>query len=118
MSNKKIPLWVFLHIYNKAQHECYIEYMRGAKELYKWLAFTDTENPGIDFPSIPEDLRVPSALQGYESQALAQVIIQYSFPSMSKGNMETYTELLSTVENTITLEYIRVADLCWSIENE
>lgn len=34
----RTPLYVFLHIYYKAQHECYIDYMHGAKLLYQWLS--------------------------------------------------------------------------------
>ena len=105
--NKPIPFHVFLEIYNKANHECYIEYMRGAKALYKWLAFTD--HAGIEFPPVSFDsknkhrIKVPSALQGYESQELAKIVLENSFPQ-DRHNIE----LLNLIHDMITLTYIDI----------
>ena len=34
---KPFPLSTFLILYHKANHECYIDYMEGAKALHSWL---------------------------------------------------------------------------------
>ena len=101
--DKPIPFHVFLEIYNKANHECYIEYMRGAKALYKWLAFTD--NAGIEFSPVSFDSKnkIPSALQGYESQELAKIVLENSFPQ-ERHNIE----LLNLIHDMITLTYIDI----------
>lgn len=97
-SNKSIPLWVFLYMYEKAEHECYIEYMRGAKALYRWLASED----GIAFPIVSvENIKIPSSLQGYSSQELAKIILENSF-SPEVINVE----LLCSIHDVITFSLI------------
>jgi len=93
----KTPLWVFLYLYEKSERECYIEYMRGAKALYKFIS-------PIAFPdySARELEKVPTGLQGYTSQELARAIYDISF----KGQYVN-TEILNGIQDTITLCYIK-----------
>ena len=50
------PLWVFLHLYNKASHECYISYMEGAKLLADYLAPIEIPIYFKDRPQLPDVL--------------------------------------------------------------
>jgi len=95
-NTNNFPLWVFLYMYQKANHECYIEYMRGAKALANWLG-------ELDFPSYEEkELNsIPSLLQGYESNQLARILYETYF--QKEEFKAPNTEILHLLENTITL---------------
>jgi len=60
------PLSVFIHIYIKAEHECYINYMEGA------IALADYLSP-IAIPLMPDIIvHTPRMLCSYELTELAQ----------------------------------------------
>ena len=63
-------LATFLLIYSRAEHECYVDYMQGAKDLAEWLA--PIEYP--DFAFIDDRYKVPSLLKGYSSIQIAEII--------------------------------------------
>lgn len=59
------PLATYLYIYNYAQYECYIDYMKGAKALAKYLAPIDIK--GID-------IIIPDLLVSYDLQEIAKLL--------------------------------------------
>lgn len=68
--NTLIPLEIFIRLYNKAGMYGYIDYMQGAKELYKFLS--PIEIPSIQIPK----LKVPRLFHGYEVSALTNIIVE------------------------------------------
>lgn len=67
------PLSLFLTIYSKANHECYINHMEGARALKEWLGQIDL--PIERYPEILNtNFYVPRLLAGYESQQIAIVL--------------------------------------------
>lgn len=66
------PLSTFLLLYSKSQHDCYIEYMEGARALYAFLS--PVEYPEEYLRAIDENYTVPSLLKGYESSQLATIV--------------------------------------------
>jgi len=60
------PLWVYLYIYTKADRECYLNYMEGAKALARWLG-------KIEVPADTSDIEIPSLLCNYETQELEAI---------------------------------------------
>ncbi len=78
LSKTPSPLWLFLTIYSKAQHECYINYNEGAKVLYSWLTSDGTIPLDYQIDKYPEiantSFKVPALLQGYESSELSKIL--------------------------------------------
>lgn len=70
LSRTSFPLSLYLTIYTKANHECYINYMEGAKALKVWLG--KIELPAERYPEILNtNFKVPSLLTGgYEGNEL------------------------------------------------
>lgn len=67
------PLWVYLYIYTRASGICYMNYMEGAKLLYKYLS--PIELPIDKFAAIEDEhCPVPTLLSGYDSWELAKII--------------------------------------------
>ena len=63
------PLWALLVIYEKANHECYINYMEGFKALVNWLspiAYPNHRGSGYYATS--------NILRSYESRELARIL--------------------------------------------
>lgn len=94
------PLAAFLLLYTKAHEECYIEYMEGARILYKWLGPID----------IPPDMwnnkvRAPKLLRSYETRELAKILADDLFAAniteqcIIKTLMQEYLNGFRTVTN-------------------
>ena len=98
--NTPSPLSLFLSIYSKAEHECYINYMEGAKILAAWLG-----NITLPVDTYPEILNpnfsVPSLLYGYESQQLAAII---SGDSYGKKYIQTHNAIYFVMSREIICE--------------
>lgn len=58
------PLKTYLTIYNKAQHECYINYMEGAKILAEWLGPLE----------LVKYSKIPRIHRSYETQELGKIL--------------------------------------------
>lgn len=74
------PLSLFLVIYSKASHECYIDYMHGAKALLAWLTVGDMDLDYQEdkYPQINDtSFKVPVLLRGYASNELATFLEPY-----------------------------------------
>ena len=67
------PLWVYLEIVNKANTECYINYMQGARDLFNWLAPID-----FQLALYPEALdpavKTPELLGSYYMNELVKIL--------------------------------------------
>jgi hypothetical protein len=63
------PLAALLHLYKGANHECYINYMEGAKRLAAWLAPIEVTLA---------TRTIPTMLRTYELNALAKVLLPYT----------------------------------------
>ena len=61
------PLWVFLYLYEKANRECYIDRMEGARSLASYLS-------PIEIPTFPDTCKVPDILGNYETQELEKIL--------------------------------------------
>jgi len=83
------PLWVFLYIYHKAQYNCYIEGMAGARDLAKYLA-------PITIPAEYDTLATPHLLVNYETQELAKVLA----PVLTYNDMKSYLHTHSAIVYT------------------
>jgi len=66
------PLSLFLAIYNKAEHDCYIDYMEGAKALHSWLTLQGTVP--LELGVIDLYLKVPKLLTSYSLQELTKIL--------------------------------------------
>jgi len=72
--NTSSPLSLYLTIYSKATHECYINHMEGAKILKDWLGKIDL--PTERYPKILNPgFKVPRLLEGHESYELAKILV-------------------------------------------
>ena len=74
--DKSLPyLSLYLAIYQKAESECYKNYMEGAKCLYTWLTSGDTiplvVPPILSLVPLP---KIPRLLYTYEMGELAKII--------------------------------------------
>ena len=58
----------FLHIYTASSHECYVDYMAGARALHKYLAPVFVPYTGNS---------VPQLLMNYELTELAKILCGY-----------------------------------------
>lgn len=84
-------LETFLRIYNKSGRECYIDYMAGAKALYKFLS-PITIPSDVIFNSTLTNIAV---LHSYEVSQLASVIVPapvYSKEEIEIGSRMSYEE--------------------------
>lgn len=63
------PLATFLYIYVHASHECYTDYMAGAKLLVKYLAPINIEKINTE---------IPDMLVSYDLQQIAKVLQPYT----------------------------------------
>lgn len=97
VSNNLSPtsLSTYLAIYNKAKNEgdCYINYMEGAKILYKYLS-------PIEIPVIPDNLLptyIPRLFHGYEVQQLAMILA----PREAHNDLHNWIAYFTIVEKTI-----------------
>lgn len=65
-------LAMFLAIYLKSKHECYIDYMEGASMLHRWL----TSDGAVPFDTCREPLvgNVPSLCMSYDMVKLAEIV--------------------------------------------
>ena len=78
------PLEAFLCIYNKSGTECYINYMKGAKELIDYLS--PIEIPEISYDLLPKGQ--PALFHYYEVQKLAG-LLDPTGKYASRDNQET-----------------------------
>lgn len=77
------PFSIFLSIYNKAGHDCFINYMEGAKAVYKWLS-------PIDIPDIPNHLlpkNIPGIVCNYTVEKISHLF--YPLSLVQKDGMDT-----------------------------
>lgn len=65
-----LPLSTFLAIYEKSQYDCYIEYMKGAIALHKWLT-SSGKYPLIMHPAEKKPHRL---LVSYELNELDKIV--------------------------------------------
>lgn len=63
------PLWALLVIYEKANHECYINYMEGFKALVHWLS-------PIAYPNHRDSdyYAASNILRSYESKEISRIL--------------------------------------------
>lgn len=73
------PLATFLCIYTHAHHECYINYIEGAKALARYLA-------PIDIQIV--NSAIPDMLASYELQELAKVLKPHTTIPLSINQIE------------------------------
>lgn len=73
------PLSTFLYIYAHAHHECYINYMEGAKALAKYLAPIAIEET---------DIIVPDILSSYDLHQVAVALIPHTTIPLSIYQIE------------------------------
>jgi len=66
------PLSLFLAIYSKASHDCYIDYMQGAKDLHAWLTLQGTVP--LDCISALPEFELPRHLITYELNELTKIV--------------------------------------------
>jgi len=65
----EFPLWALLVIYEKANHACYIDYMKGYRALASWLS------PIVASPDTDQSYKYKlDCIQGYESGELAKYL--------------------------------------------
>lgn len=76
-AKKPFALETFLAIYNKAEYECDIDYMKGAEALYLWL--TNDRELELTHSVTPLDLSrpVPNLLGSYYLLELAKIMSNY-----------------------------------------
>jgi len=72
-------LATFLYIYNYASHDCYINFMEGAKALAKYLA--PIKVVGID-------ITIPDILMSYDLQQIAIVLKPHTTIPLSTNQIE------------------------------
>lgn len=68
-------LKLFLDLYSKAERECNLNYMEGAKALHAWL--TSPEYPVLTFTVTRPVQTCPSILGSYKIGELAGIITDY-----------------------------------------
>ncbi|PHQ81753.1 MAG: hypothetical protein COB66_01390 [Coxiella sp. (in: Bacteria)] len=90
-SRHPTPLATFLLIYTKAEKECYIDYMEGARRLVKFLS-------PISIPCYPESYRVPALLSGYSTYEVAKILLPGN-PAVE--GIQSYLTRLEVVERAI-----------------
>ncbi len=77
-SRQQSTLATFLLLYSRADSECYIDYMQGAKDLLAWLTSNGSIPLLIPVEKYPEienpKFIVPRLLGGYETGELAKII--------------------------------------------
>lgn len=89
-SKEATPLWVFLHLYNKARSECYVDRMEGAKILYEWLS-------PLDIPEYPTVRHAPSSfIIGYELTELAKIVSGYKSANQLEQLQDAELSILIT----------------------
>lgn len=88
------PLYIFLLLYTRTNHISYIDYMEGAKALYKYLS-------PISYPDIPaiydKNCPVPRLLRGYESLELAKILA----PRIPHESLESHLSRLAEADRAI-----------------
>lgn len=97
-SKEATPLAVFLHLYSKARTACYVDNMKGAKILYKWLAPITIPS----YPTIKQSL--PSFIIGYEHQELAKLLIDYKSANQLAELQQVELAIFAVVCNEFTQE--------------
>lgn len=84
-------LATYLLLYSKADRECYIEYMRGAKDLLAWLTNNGSVPLDLQLDKYPRmedpNFQVPSLLGGYESGELARILVGEGAPLTEVARM-------------------------------
>lgn len=99
LSRSASPLSLYLTIYTKASHECYINYMEGAKVLADWLG--KIELPVERYPEILNtNFSVPRLLYGYEQQELAKILTQ------GRTYGKTYKHMVNAIYFVMSKEVI------------
>lgn len=66
------PLSLFLYIYSKASHDCYINYMQGAKDLYSWL--TSNGLAPLEIEENTPEFKIPHLLTSYPINELVKIL--------------------------------------------
>ena len=69
LSRSPTPLATYMYLYEKAQRQCYIDYMEGAELLAAYLR-------PINIPMT--HYAIPRMLRSYELNELAKILIRYS----------------------------------------
>ena len=98
------PLWVFLHIYEKAHRECYINYMRGAVALHNYL--TNNREIPLEIPQYESLLTIPRILGSYEVELLAKIILGL-YPRRNRKEYDGWLSDLRKMERIIFTTFLR-----------
>lgn len=93
-NNTPTQLATLLLLFTKAERECYIHYMEGAKALVDWLR-------PIAIPDIG-DYKIPMVLHSYTNGQLARLIA----PEQYGESLDDYLFRLGKVEDAITYTVI------------
>lgn len=72
-STATTPLWYLLHLYNKAEKQCYINYMEGAEILVNWLSPIDFQWERYPLALSPS-FQVPAFLWSYSLSELCRLL--------------------------------------------
>ena len=105
-----VPLSTFLLIYCRARHECYIDYMEGAKALHDYLTAGGLIPLAIDLPPRDSNYRLPPLYGNYEIQGLAKIItgtpdLYASFntwrTTITRTEFAIYTEMQDNIRNIL-----------------
>jgi len=105
------PLWVYLYFYTKSTHECYINYMDGAKCLYNY--FTTNGRFPLDFqeelyPEIGDtSFQVPTLLSGYSSSQLSGIITGSRPAALTEGSVREWLAAMRRTDRAIYITMLR-----------
>lgn len=86
---------VLLELYNKAPHECYIDYMEGFKLLLDWLCPVPEQ---LHITFYKRKVNVPRLACGYDSYEVAKLLTLRKLGSMSHPEyLDSLSEILSVI---------------------
>lgn len=110
------PLWVFVEIYSKANRECYLNYMSGAKILEEWLTTPDT--PLVLSEELADNSkRFPTFLCSYEFYELNKVTSRYK-QNVAKLGLQEALDLKVAHEYAILHYLLTKAGYSYDPNNE
>lgn len=95
LHNTPTHIFVLLEIYNKAYHECYIDYMEGFSLLTDWLCPTSKE---LSIPFMRKLPKAPRLSSGYDAVQVARILTVKKLKSNSHPD---YLASLAEVCNLI-----------------
>lgn len=110
ISRQPTPLWVLLYLYSKAEHDCYIDYMAGARDLLYYLTANGTVPLDLQEELYPEindpEFKVPGLLLSYPSDRLSGMISDISNPRVG-SNMRVWVMDTAKMSRAIQVTMIK-----------